>query len=60
MADPRLGHQRAAKRVVQYLKKTMTFGLEYGPDVEQHKASNGRPGLVNCADSDYAGETKSR
>ena len=34
MADPCLGHWRAAKRVLQYLKGTMTLGLEYSPDVE--------------------------
>lgn len=38
----------------------MTCGLEYGPDVEYYKASYGGSDLVVYADSNYAGDTKSR
>ncbi len=38
----------------------MTLGLKYSPDVEHHKASYGKPGLIGYSDSNYAGHTKSR
>lgn len=60
MADPRLDYCWAAKRVLQYLKDTMTLGLEYSLDVEQHKASYGGSSLVGYADGNYAGDNKSR
>lgn len=42
------------------MKGTITFELEYDPDVEQHKASYGELGLVGYADINYAGNTESR
>lgn len=75
-ADPRVGHLKAAKRVVRYLKGTMHLGLMYGsredaqsqPDKEtkastsQAKAPVSPPpfGLVGYADSNYAGDPEDR
>lgn len=60
MADPHLSYWHAAKKILQYLNKTMTFGLEYSPNIEYHKASYSRSGLVDYANSNHAGDTKSR
>lgn len=60
MADPCLGYLHIAKRVLQYLKIIMIFRLEYGLNVEHHKAFYGRLGLVGYADSNYAYDTKSK
>ena len=38
----------------------MTFGLEYGPGVKQHKASYGGPSLMGYIDSNYAAKNKNR
>lgn len=38
----------------------MTLRLEYDPDVKYHKAFYGRPSLVSYANSNYAGNIKSR
>ena len=60
MADARWRHWRIAKRMLQYLKGTMTLWLKYSFNVKQHKASYGGPDLVGYDDSNYASETKSR
>lgn len=38
----------------------MTLGLEYGPEVKQHKTSYGGLSLVGYADSNHAGDNKNR
>ena len=47
-------------QVLKMLKGTMTLRLEYGPDIEQYKASYGGTSLVGYVDSNYAGDTESR
>lgn len=60
MGDLCLGHGRATKRVLQYLKRTITFGLKYSADVKQYKAFYGRPSLVGYTNTNYAGDIKGR
>ena len=45
--NPGEGHWKAAKHVLRYLKGTINHGLIYEPD--------GKSGLVNYSDSDWAG-----
>lgn len=60
MTDLRLSYWRVAKRLLQYLNRIMTLGLEYGPDVEYYKTFYSVPDQVNYADSHYANDIKSR
>lgn len=46
--------------MLQYLKGIITLGLEYSPNIEQHKTFYGGSGLVGYTDSNYAGDIKSR
>lgn len=64
-ADPRVGHLKAAKWVVCYLKGTAHLGLIYGvcPQSEKEtKALSSSPpfGLIGYADSSYADDPKDR
>lgn len=64
-ADPRMGHLKAAKQVVQYLKGTMHLGLTYGvhPHSEKETKTSANPppfGLIEYADSNYAGDPKDK
>lgn len=66
-ADPPVGHLKATKRVVQYLKSTMHLGLVYGAHPQsENKAKAKTPagqlpfGLVGYADSNYAGDPEDR
>lgn len=66
-ADPRVGHLKAVKRVVRYLKGTIHLEPVYGahPQSENKakaKTLAGQPpfGLVGYADSNYAGDPKDR
>lgn len=66
-ADPRVGHLKAAKRVVRYLKGTMHLGHIYGSPLqstEQTKApipTGTKPyGLIGYAESNYAGDPEDR
>lgn len=60
IADLYLNYCRAAKRVLQYLKKTITLELEYDLNIKQDKASYSGSGLVSYANSDYINNTKSK
>ena len=57
-ADPRVGHLKAAKRVVRYLKGTMHLGIIYGTS---SSTDSSQPyGFVGYADSNYAGDPEVR
>lgn len=55
-ADPRVGHLKVAKRVVQYRKWTMYLRIIYGAS----KVKDLLYGLIRYADSNYAGDPKDR
>lgn len=55
-ADPRVGHLKAAKGVVWYLKGTMHLGITYGAS----EVKNLPYGLVGYVDSNYAGDPEDR
>lgn len=62
-ADPRLGHMRAAKRVVRCLKGSMHLGLICNQSVIGQENNEGfhslQPfGLIGYADSNFAGDPK--
>lgn len=64
-ADPRVGHMKAAKKVVRYLKGTMHLGLVYGsyPKDEGDTRAPNAPSrfvLVGYGDSSYAGDPEDR
>lgn len=64
-ADPRLGHMRAAKRVVQYLKGSMHLGLVYNQNVigqvNNEWFHSLQPfGLIGYAVSNFAGDPNIR
>ena len=63
-ADPRVGHLRAVKRVVRYLKGTMHLGLVFqrgmigtSPNGHKHPSPFG---LLGYADSNFAGDPEDR
>lgn len=57
-ADPRVGHLKAAKRVVRYLKEMMQLGIIYGTS---SSTDSSQPyGFVGYADSNYAGDPEDR
>lgn len=64
-SDPRMGHLKAAKRVLRYLKDTMHLGLNYG-DILKSDGQTKAPvtsspyGLVGYTDSNYAGDLEDR
>ena len=59
ITDPRLGHMKAAKRIMRYLKGTIGLGLMYGTTglVRTNQFSNTAYGY---ADSNYAGDLRDR
>ena len=64
-AGPRVGHLKAARRVIQYLKGTMHLGLMYGDTLKSDGQTNAPVapppyGLVGYADSNYAGDPEDR
>lgn len=60
MANPRFGHWHIAKKMLQYLKRTMTLKIKYAHDIKKHKVSYGGLGFVSYADSNYVSDTKTR
>lgn len=60
-ADSRKDHLQAAKRVVQYLKRTMQLGLVYGRTSDGKSPTLPPPyGLIGYANSNFAGDLKDR
>lgn len=64
-SDPRVGHLKAAKRVIRYLKGTMHLGIRYGCTLKpdgQTKAPDAPPpySFIGYADSNYAGKPEDR
>lgn len=63
-SDPRVKHLRIAKQVLQYLKRTITFGIEWGRDPAGYRSGSGRKysehGVVRYADSSYTGDINDR
>lgn len=63
-ADPRVGHVRAAKRVVQYPKGTMHLGLTYDQrvigQIFEERESLSPWGFIGYADSNFAGDPEDR
>lgn len=54
-ADLRKGHLQVAKRVVRYLKRTMSLGLVYGRRPNSQQPRDPPPyGLIGYADSNFA------
>lgn len=63
--DLRIGHMKAAKKMIRYLKGTMYLGLIYGAKVKdkgETKASIAPSpfGLIEYGDSSYAGDHEDR
>ena len=48
MQTPHESHQKAAKRILRYIRGTIQFGIHYG--------TRGKPFLVGLANSDRAGD----
>lgn len=46
--------------MLQYLKRIITFELEYSFDIELYKIFYSGPSLVGYADSNYAGNIKNK
>ena len=56
-SDPQIGHIRAIKRVLQYLKRTMNLGIHYNSlyNDTQHLLTT-----LDYADSNFAGDISER
>lgn len=59
VSDPRLGHIKAAKRVMRYLKGTIRYGLVYGSN-ELVRTKQSSTATYGYADSNYAGDIMDR
>lgn len=51
LEKPTVVHERAAKRILRYIKKTLNFGIFYHQDKDEIKA---------YSDADFAGDTSTR
>lgn len=61
--DPRIGHLKAAKQVIYYLKDIIHLGLKYRGTFESNRQINVLVtflfyGLVGYMDSNYAGDSE--
>lgn len=61
-SDPQVKHLRIAKQVLRYLKGTITLGIKWGNNLAGHRSGEryGKLGMVEYADSSYAGNLKNR
>ena len=61
-SDPRAEHHRIAKKVLRYLKGTITIGIEWGRDPAGHRLRGKycKFGVVEYVDSSYAGDINDR
>ena len=56
--EPRTSHLTAAKRVLRYLKSTITYGLQFSKDANSRRL--GPYKLVGYTDADWAGNPQDR
>ena len=64
-ADPQIGHMKAAKKVVCYLKGTIHLGLIYGGHLKNEEKTKASItpflfGLIKYGNSSYAGDSEDR
>ena len=61
-SDSRARHLRIAKQVLQYLKETITLGIEWSRDLAGYRLGEnyGKLSIVKYADNSYAGDLDNR
>ena len=61
-SDLWVGHLRIGKQVLQYLNKTITFGIKWGKNLAKHQLGRkyGEFGKIGYADSSYIGDLQDK
>lgn len=60
MTNLYLDYQHIAKRILQYLKRTITFRLKYSYNIKYYKTSYTKPNRMSYIVSNYASDIKSK